>query len=99
MPLSSSGSGSTILRSLTQGRKDVFNSKGLPLQQRDLRRRQERHVLTDVFSRLNRCDGEGAINMEELFADDLSFASEAECEREDELRPSCWESSTGRYSS
>lgn len=39
-----------------------------------------------LFSQLKRRDGEGAINPEELFADDRPFHSEEERKREDELR-------------
>ena len=39
-----------------------------------------------LFSQLRRRDGEGAVNPEELFADDRPFQSEREREREDELR-------------
>ena len=38
-----------------------------------------------LFSQLMRSDGEGAMNPEELFADDRSPASEQERVREDEL--------------
>ena len=38
-----------------------------------------------LFSQLMRSDGEGAMNPEELFADDRSPASEQECIHEDEL--------------
>ena len=38
-----------------------------------------------LFSQLMRSDGEGAINPEELFADDCSPASEQERVHEDEL--------------
>lgn len=38
-----------------------------------------------LFSQLMRSDGEGAMNPEELFADDRSFASEQERVHEDEL--------------
>ena len=39
-----------------------------------------------LFSQLMRSDGEGAMNPEELFADDRSPASEQERVHEDELR-------------
>lgn len=50
-----------------------------------------------LFSQLMRSDGEGAMNPEELFADDRSPASEQERVHETNCTRSCAAYWTGRY--